>query len=164
MKLLSGVKSQTKPIEIDDFSSQTTVFVRNNIKETIEIDPVFNTESIIYTYDERQYTFPEWNKITTDKLKQNEKALQEQIEIVQLALVEVLDLISTIILSPMNIDQDTDFMDTNGLVPKMDETSSEVSIIAKMYSIMINKGLIDITRVPILFEREVKEYLETNKE
>ncbi len=70
MKTIINVKSQTKPIEIDDYTSGTTVFVRSNIKESTEIDPVFKTENTVYTYDETQYTYPEWNKLITDQLKQ----------------------------------------------------------------------------------------------
>lgn len=91
MKLLLGVKSQSKPVEVDDYSSETTVFVRENIQEIIEIDPVFKTEIAIYTYDEKQYTFPEWNKIVTDNLKQEQVIMQKQIDELQTKLNEVLE-------------------------------------------------------------------------
>lgn len=60
---LTGIKSQTRPIDIDDTSSETTVYVRYNIREEVEIDPVFNTEKPVYIYDETQYTLAEWYKL-----------------------------------------------------------------------------------------------------
>lgn len=68
MKIVYGVKSQVRPDEIDDISSETTVFVRENITESVEVDPVFGTKHTIYTYDEKQYTYKEWNKLCFDKI------------------------------------------------------------------------------------------------
>ena len=47
MKLIERIKSTTRPEEIDTHSSETTVFVRSNIKEEVEIDPIFNTKHIV---------------------------------------------------------------------------------------------------------------------
>lgn len=63
MKEVTQIKSETKPLEIDDTSSDTTVYCRYNIQEVVENDPVFNTEKTIYVYDETQYTFVEWYRM-----------------------------------------------------------------------------------------------------
>lgn len=68
MKLIEGIKSTTRPEEIDTHSSETTVFVRSNIKEEVEIDPIFNTKHIVYTYDETQYTVLEWTSMKLNEL------------------------------------------------------------------------------------------------
>lgn len=63
MKEITGIKSETRPLEIDDTSSDTTVYVRSNIVTEKSIDPIFNTEKTIYIYNEIQYTLAEWYKI-----------------------------------------------------------------------------------------------------
>ena len=68
MIVRKSVKSNIEPIEIDD-SRSDVIYVRSNIVKIKDIDPVFGTESIIYTYDEAEYTLPEWNRITNNILK-----------------------------------------------------------------------------------------------
>ena len=68
MIVRKNVKSNIEPIEIDD-SRSDVIYVRSNIVKIKDIDPVFGTESIIYTYDEAEYTLPEWNRITNNILK-----------------------------------------------------------------------------------------------
>lgn len=164
MKVITGVKSQTRPKEIDDSSSDTTVFVRYNITKSVEIDPVFKTESAVYTYDEKQYTFQEWNKIVVGEIKEIGQVLQDQIDTTQLVLVEILN----IIYSPMTMDldneEDTDFVSSTGMpIIPSDIINTKYSAIAKMYGGLIIRNLITIDDVPSTFIEEVKQYLENNK-
>lgn len=69
MREVKDVKSLTKPDYIDDTSSDTTVYMRYNIREIEETDPVFNTTKTTYVYDETQYTFAEWYKICMTETK-----------------------------------------------------------------------------------------------
>lgn len=80
MKILNNVKSNIMPVEIDDTSSETTVFERRNIKECNVTDPVFNTEEVFYTYDEYQYSIAEWNRILINKLSSEVESLKEQVK------------------------------------------------------------------------------------
>lgn len=154
MKTLNSVKSQTKPAEIDDYTSSTTVFVRTNIKESVETDPVFKTSKTIYTYDEIQYTYPEWNKILTDGIKEEGLFMQEQIDITQLALSEILELVAPV----MEINMVNEYED------KL-KTIKRYSAIVMMYAGMIKRNLITIDKVPQAFKKDVLEYLEIlNKE
>lgn len=79
MKEFKNVKSQSKPVEIDDFSCNTIVFVRSNIKEVIEVDPVFKTEQKVYVYDETQYSYQEWYKLTLETLKTENNNIKMEI-------------------------------------------------------------------------------------
>lgn len=83
MKTITNIRSNTKPIELDDFSSNSFVYVRSNIEETIEIDPVFNTENTIYTYDEVEYTLAEWTKISNESIKN--ELINTNLAIIELA-------------------------------------------------------------------------------
>lgn len=87
-----GVKSINKPIEIDDTSSDTTVYVRHNIRKITEEDPVFFTEQEIYIYDEKQYSFAEWYSITrketNDRLLKLEKTLDLILNDLELSIEE----------------------------------------------------------------------------
>lgn len=155
MKIVKDVKSDTMPVEIDDYSSNTTVFVRKNINKNKIIDPIFKTETISYTYDEIQYTFQEWNKIITDSIKEEGVIIQEQIDITQLALTEIMDLILPVMqvstLSNNNIDRLSEIKKYSG--------------IGLMYAGMIKRKLITIDRVQDIYKDEVLEILnENNKE
>lgn len=89
---ITGIKSITKPIEIDDTSSDTTVYVRYNIKKRIEGDPVFCTDQEVYIYDEKQYSFAEWYSITrketNDRLLKLEKTLDLILNDLELSIEE----------------------------------------------------------------------------
>lgn len=152
MKIINNVKSETMPEEIDDYSSSTTVFVRKNIHSELYTDPVFKTNKTIYTYDEIQYTFPEWNKIITDSIKEEGNMIQEQIDITQLALTEIMDLIIPVMqvnmLSTNNIDRLSTFKKYSG--------------VALMYAGMIKRKLITIDRVQDVYRDEVLEILNNN--
>ena len=155
MKIVKDVKSDTMPVEIDDYSSNTTVFVRKNINKNKIIDPIFKTETISYTYDEIQYTFQEWNKIITDSIKEEGVIIQEQIDITQLALTEIMDLILPVMqvstLSNNNIDRLSEIKKYSG--------------IGLMYAGMVKRKLITIDRVQDIYKDEVLEILnENNKE
>jgi hypothetical protein len=80
MKELTNIKSETRPAEIDDFSSETTVYLRYNIEESIEVDPIFNTEKPVYTYNETQYSFAEWYRINNQQMKAKMDHLEEYLK------------------------------------------------------------------------------------
>lgn len=165
MKTLKSVKSQTKPIEIDDYTSPTTVFVRTNITEVDDVDPVFKTTRKVFVYDEIQYTFPEWNKIITDNIKVEGEMLQEQVDIIQLAMGEILNMIGTF----MCCESESE-LKNNPSTARMIQTFNTISLnndfsaIARMYGGMINRGLITIEKVSEPFKDEVLLYLEFLKE
>ena len=163
MKLLTGVESLTKPVEIDDSSSSTTVFVRYNIEEQTKVDPVFKTESVVYVYDEKQYTFAEWNKIITDEIKEKDIQMKNDVDIIQTALAEILDLIDSLFYKPLTMsldnDEDTDFMATTGI-----PADASFDAITKLYIALINKNIITLEKVPDMFKEKVEQYLETEKE
>lgn len=85
MIIVKNIKSTIKPDEIDD-SNNDKVYVRSNIIESIEVDPVFNKEYTIYTYDEIQYSLPEWNKLAITVLKEEQEKMNEKI-------LEILDIL-----------------------------------------------------------------------
>lgn len=149
MKIINNVKSETMPEEIDDYSSSTTVFVRKNIHSEFYTDPVFNTTKTVYIYDEIQYTFPEWNKIITDSIKEEGNIIQEQIDITQLALTEIMDLIIPV----MQVN-----MLSNDNINKI-STLKKYSGVALMYAGMIKRKLITIDRVQDIYRDEVLEIL-----
>ena len=80
MKEVTGIKSKYRPIEIDDTSSNTTVYVRHNIYKTVDIDPVFGTEEESYIYDETQYSLAEWYKVNMEKANDRIFKLEEIIK------------------------------------------------------------------------------------
>ena len=168
MKTIKGVKSQSKPIEIDDYSSPTTVFVRVNIQELDEIDPVFKTTRKVFTYDEIQYTYPEWNKLITDNIRVEGEAIQEQVDITQLAMSEILNMIGTLMCCIEDPENNTipNIMTMNKMVKTMNNITLDTnfSAIAKMYAGMINRKLITIDDVTDIFKDEVLSYLEYLKE
>lgn len=145
MKTITNVKSQTKPLEIDDYTSSTTVFVRSNIKESTETDPVFGTESKVYTYDEVQYTYPEWNKKITDEIKENGDTLQNKFDVVQSVVAELIKIISPVTASDI------------------DEEEDDKSPFIQFYIQMISSKLLTIDQVPEQFKNSVLKLTE-NKE
>ena len=145
MKTITNVKSQTKPLEIDDYTSSTTVFVRSNIKESTETDPVFGTESTVYTYDEVQYTYPEWNKKITDEIKENGDTLQNKFNVVQSVVAELIKIISPTTASDI------------------DEEEDDKSPFIQFYIQMISSKLLTIDQVPEQFKNSVLKLTE-NKE
>lgn len=162
MNIIKNVKSQTKPISIDDYTSSTTVFVRQNIKEIEEIDPVFNTKNTVYVYDEYQYTFPEWNKIITDNIKAEGEVIQEQIDITQLAMGEMLDMIGGIMaFNTLSINEEDDEPKSFSL---LSSNMRQFSAIVMMYGAMIKRNLITIDKVLDVYREEVLLYLEILKD
>lgn len=168
MKTIKGVKSQSKPIEIDDYSSPTTVFVRVNIQELDEVDPVFKTTRKVFIYDEIQYTYPEWNKLITDNIRVEGEAIQEQVDITQLAMSEILNMIGALMCCIEDPENNTisNIMTMNKMVKTMNNIALDTnfSAIAKMYAGMINRKLITIDSVTDIFKDEVLLYLEYLKE
>lgn len=90
MKALFDIKSKNYPLEIDEESSDTLVYVRSNIRELTESDPVFNTESKYFIYDEIQYTIAEWNRISHKKLREELKETKAKIEEMDIQLKKIL--------------------------------------------------------------------------
>lgn len=68
MKKIEGVVSKNEPNEIDVSSSDTKVYVRTNIVEITQTDPIFETKEVFYRYDEIQYTVSEWCQINLDNI------------------------------------------------------------------------------------------------
>lgn len=79
---VTGIKSKNKPIEIDDNSSETTVYVRHNIEKITEEDPVFKTKEEIYIYDETQYSFAEWYRTTRKEIDDRLTKLEKNMELI----------------------------------------------------------------------------------
>ena len=67
MKVIENVRSKTRPVEVDT-TNELAVYVRTDIKESVEIDPVFNAESTVYTYTEIEYTWNEWLNLKIEEL------------------------------------------------------------------------------------------------
>lgn len=149
MIIVNGVRSTTKPVEIDDFSSETTVFVRSDIHEITDIDPVFNTEQKYFEYTETSYTFQEWSKKLTDGIKIVGEELQAEIDITQLALIEILQMMGIASARTMSLSLDEE---------------KEYSAIVKLYANMIDKKLIIINDVPEAYRQEVEEYMKDEVE
>lgn len=80
MKEIKNVRSESYPVEVDDYSNGTTIFIRTNIKEEIEEDPVFKTSKKVYVYDETQYTHQEWCTMTIKLLKEDIVSLRSEID------------------------------------------------------------------------------------
>ena len=77
MKKVTHIKSTVMP-ELEEYVGNM-VYVRTNITKSIEVDPVFNTESEIWIYDEIEYTLGEWHKITKENLEIRIKILEDEI-------------------------------------------------------------------------------------
>ena len=86
MNIKTNIKSKVKPLEIDDNNNEF-VYVRSNITELVEKDPVFGTEYPLYVYDETEYTLPEWNKSAikniNDKMEEMNKTILELTKLIK---------------------------------------------------------------------------------
>lgn len=131
MKTITGIKSTVKPIEIDDTSSTTSVYVRSNIKEIIETDPVFGTKNVVYEYDEVEYSIIEWHNLFS-------KLIHNEIDEIRLAITETLDLLELILFT------------TN-------KETAESSYINILYANMIKRNLITIDKVPERYKAGVEK-------
>ena len=60
MEYIEKVISSTEPLKIDDQSSPTTVYLRENIKRRSVLDPITNKYTAEYSYSEKRYTREEW--------------------------------------------------------------------------------------------------------
>lgn len=67
MKTTTGIKSTIKPNLIE--YTDDAVYMRSNITEETEKDPVFNTDNTVYIYDEVEYNAIEWSNIIFDTVK-----------------------------------------------------------------------------------------------
>ncbi len=76
-------ESTEQPLPVDETTSPTTVYARENIQEETRTDDQEN-ESTWYTYDETQYTKEEWQKLQQEQrinaLEQENQRLQEVID------------------------------------------------------------------------------------
>ena len=77
MEIKTNIRSTVKP-EINS-SDDKYVYERSNIQKIVEIDPVFQKDSVLYSYDETRYTWEEWNKICIDKLTKKIDDLETRI-------------------------------------------------------------------------------------
>lgn len=66
MKIVQS-ESRERPVEIDETSSPTTVYVRENIAEITKTDEMSGAESVVYQYLEKQFTRPEWESLRIAK-------------------------------------------------------------------------------------------------
>ena len=66
MKIVQS-ESRERPVEIDDTSSPTTVYVNENVVETERIDEMTGKISTVYRYDVRLYSREEWEKLQMAK-------------------------------------------------------------------------------------------------
>ena len=86
MNIKTNIKSKIKPLEIDDTNNEF-VYVRSNITEIVEKDPVFGSEHLLYVYDETEYTLPEWNrsviKSINVKMEEMNKTILQLTELVK---------------------------------------------------------------------------------
>lgn len=151
MKTIKNVKSKNRPVDIDDYSSPTTIFVHKNIREVVEMDPVFKTETTVFIYDEEQYQLHEWSKLVTDSIKEEGAVIQERVDITQLALTEILDIVGTFAIPSV----------INNISHNL--LSNDFSAIVKMYGNMISRGLITIDNVNDNFKQDVIEYLNSKE-
>ena len=133
MKTTTGIKSVIRPVEIDDFNSKDCIYVRSNIEEITEMDPVFNTQTTMFKYDETEYSLVEWTKLCNESLR-------KEIEKTNLALIETLEILELIFV-------------------EMDTDAAECTYISVLYGNMINKGLISIDMVPDRYREKVNLYL-----
>jgi hypothetical protein len=53
-------ESTARPVEVDETSSPTTVYVRDEIEETVRADAMTGAETTVYRYTEKQFTRQEW--------------------------------------------------------------------------------------------------------
>lgn len=86
MKEFKGIKSLSRPAEIDNTSSDTTVYMRYNIREEVEVDPVFQTIRTVFIYDESQYTLAEWYRLCINEAN----AKIENLEYTVKTLIDIL--------------------------------------------------------------------------
>lgn len=100
---LNNVRSNKKPLLIDEVSSPTTVYVRSNVRCLNINDPLYYEAKIEWRYDEIQYTKAEWEAKKREELeKENEKLLkqnadlQQQINLTQLSLAEVIAMVAQV--------------------------------------------------------------------
>ena len=66
MKIVQS-ESRERPVEIDDTSSPTTVYVNENVVETERIDEMTGKISTVYRYDVRLYSREEWERLQMAK-------------------------------------------------------------------------------------------------
>ena len=129
MKTITGIKSNTKPEGID--YSDSSVYVRSNIKESVEVDPVFSVETNVYTYDEVEYTLAEWNKISTE-------LLTKRIDNTNFALLEIVGILERILNTP-------------------DKETAIYPYISILLESMYNEGLITSDAIPERYRNTTKE-------
>lgn len=63
MKIVQS-ESRERPVEVDETSSPTTVYLRDNVEESTRPDG-FGEEHTVFVYRERQLTRQEYNDLKT---------------------------------------------------------------------------------------------------
>ncbi len=89
MEYIEKVISSTEPLKIDDQSSPTTVYLRENIKRRSVLDPITNKYTAEYSYSEKRYTREEWLNEVYKNLTEDTTKLQEDINATQMAVAEM---------------------------------------------------------------------------
>lgn len=72
-------ESMTRPNELDFTSSDTTVFIRRNIREEIVTDEMSNEQQTKYIYDEAKIPKTEYIQTLHERQEETDEALQELI-------------------------------------------------------------------------------------
>lgn len=93
MEYIEKVISDTEPLKIDDQSSPTTVYLRENIQRRSVLDPITQKYHTKYSYSEKRYTREEWLNETYKSLTEDRTKLQEDINTTQIAVAEVMAMI-----------------------------------------------------------------------
>ena len=62
MKIVQS-ESRERPVEVDETSSPTTVYVNENVVESERIDEMTGKISTVYRYDVRLYSRDEWERL-----------------------------------------------------------------------------------------------------
>lgn len=85
--------SITRPAEVDNTSSPTTVYIRKNIKEEIAIDEETNESYTVWNYDEAKIAKSEYAEYQAQLNNAGIQSLKEDIETLMLAYTDLYELI-----------------------------------------------------------------------
>lgn len=139
MKKLCNIISLLKPKTVSE--EDNLIKVRDNIKDILVTDEVFENQKPAYMYNETQYTEEEYNKM---KLEERVAKIEEDINLLQLAFDEFI--------KSQSSDQSIQLM----------SIYTQYSAISQMYANMIEKGIFTIDRVPARYKEEVEAVLAEN--
>lgn len=137
---LKNIVSLYKPDPVVE--NGVLVYVRENIREIIVTDELFNTEKPAYMYNEKRYTKEEYEDM---KFEKELTEIKEDVKIMELAIAEILE----------NTEKNNQPVSLNTIY-------SQYSAISQMYANMIEKGIYTIDRVPERWRAEVEAVLAEN--